>query len=255
MFMKTSLKNLRTRFAGFTLIELLVVIAIIAILAAMLLPTIGAIKVKVLKSRAKTEMQQIGAALLTYETTYSRLPLIPNVPTGTEDVTFGLGAATNAPLPPETRIVETNSGIIAILMDEVKFKNGNDTANINHVLNPQRIPMLNPKITTESGGAGVGMDGEYRDPWGNPYVISIDYSFNDRCRDVVHSRAMVSRSGTGQEGFYGLFNPNTTASGSTDNFEFNGKYLIWSKGPDGKSSNTLKADKDVNRDNVLGWTQ
>ncbi len=263
--MKISLKNLRSRIAGFTLIELLVVVAIIAILAGMLLPALGAVKTRVLKGRAKTEMQNIGNALSTYETTYSRQPLL--APSGAEDVTFGLDPASFPPIlsiPGRngTRVVATNANIIAILMDEERFKNGNITSNLNHTLNPQRISMLSAKQTSESGGPGVGMDGEYRDPWGNSYVISLDYDFDDHCQDVVYGRMSVSQiqpappapSGT-QSGHNGLFNPNKTASGNTDEFKFKGKYIVWSKGPDGKALNSKQADKDVNRDNVLGWTQ
>ena len=204
-------------------------------------------------------MTNIGNALSTYETTYSRLPLLS--PTGGEDVTFGLDPASYPPIPSipgrnGTRVVATNANIIAILMDEERFKNGNVTSNLNHTLNPQRISMLTAKQTSESGGPGVGMDGEYRDPWGNPYVISLDYDFDDQCQDVVYGRMSVSQISAGsQSGHNGLFNPDKAASGNTDEFKFKGKYLIWSKGPDGKVLTNQNADKDVNRDNVLGWTQ
>lgn len=253
--MKTSLKNLRSRIAAFTLIELLVVVAIIAILAGMLLPALGAVKTKVMKGRAKTEMQDIGTAISTYETTYSRLPIIPSIPSGTDDVTFGLGATTNAAgLPPGVRIIETNSGIIAILMDTLRFKNGNYTVNSNHTLNPQQTSVLHAKPSGDSsGGAGVGTDGEYRDPWGNPYVISLDYSFDNRCKDAVYSRrAVIASGGTTQIGAGGFHNP---VNATSDNFEFNGKFLIWSKGPDGKHANGSAYDRGDNRENVLGWTQ
>lgn len=259
--MKTSLKNLRRQLAAFTLIELLVVVAIIGILAGMLLPALSAVKTRVLKGRAKTEAQNIGNALSTYETTYSRQPIIPGIPTGTEDVTFGLDptafpAIPSAPGKNGTRVISSNANIIAILMDEERFKNGNVTSNLNHTLNPQRISMLNAKQTSESGGSGVGMDGEYRDPWGNPYVISLDYDFDDQCQDAVYGRMAVSQTATGsQTGHNGLYNPNKAGSGNSDEFKFKGKYLIWSKGPDGKASNAVKSDKGDNRDNVLGWTQ
>ena len=258
--MKTSSKNILNRLAAFTLIELLVVIAIIAILAGMLLPALGAVKTRVLKGRAKTEMQNIGNALSTYEATYSRLPLIQGIPTGTYDVTFGLDAsgitapfttgATNA-----TPGGNPNANIIAVLMDEVLFRASptSYTSNYNHVLNPQRIAMLNAKLATDNTSPGIGLDGQYRDPWANPYVISIDYSFDDRCRDVVYSRQAVTGSGGGQIGNNGLNNPNVATTPNA--FEFNGKFLIWSKGPDGKHSNTSAHDKGDNRDNVLGWTQ
>lgn len=257
--MKTSLKILRHRLIAFTLIELLVVIAIIGILAGMLLPALGAMKVRALKSRAKTEMQNIGNAISTYEATYSRLPLL--APSGAEDVTFGLSPTTYPPIlsiPGRngTRVVPTNANIIAILMDEEKFKNGSVTSNLNHTLNPQRISMLSAKQTSEVGGSGVGTDGEYRDPWGNSYVVSLDYDFDDQCQDVVYGRMSVSQTSAGsQTGYNDLFNPNKVSSGNTDEFKFKGKYLIWSKGPDGKAVTNQKADKGDNRDNVLGWTQ
>lgn len=260
--MKTSSKNILNRLAAFTLIELLVVIAIIAILAGMLLPALSAVKIRVLKGRAKTEMTNIGNALSTYEATYSRLPVIPYFPTGNEDVTFGIDSLANAPLPAGTRCISTNANLIAVLMDEVTFKNGQPTSNVNHSLNPQRTAVLPAKSTSESGGPGIGMDGEYRDPWGSSYVITLDYGFSEQARDAVYGRMLVSQiqpappapSGT-QSGHNGLFNPNKAASGNTDEFEFKGKYMVWSKGPDGKHANNKQADKDLNRDNVLGWTQ
>src|SRR6185503_14165565 len=59
---------------GFTLIELLVVIAIIGILAGMLLPALAAAKRRALISRAKTEMQNLTAAINGYHSDYSRYP-------------------------------------------------------------------------------------------------------------------------------------------------------------------------------------
>lgn len=249
--MKSSPSSTSRSFRAFTLIELLVVIAIIAILAAMLFPALSKVKEKVLKGRAKQEMSNIVLAITQFEAKYSRLPMLPGVPTGKNDVTFGLGPANS--LANHTTIA-TNAAIIAILMDKETYGNGLDTPNKGHVLNPQRFPLLSPRITSEPNGPGVGPDGEYRDPWGVPYVISLDYSLNERCREVVYSKAAVSQqpppTSSPQAGLNGLFNP--VAPGS-DDYEHTGQFMIWSLGPDKKSANNVKANLGVNKDNVLSW--
>ena len=63
------------RISGFTLIELLTVIAVIAILAAILVPLIGAIKVRADQTTCASNMRQIGIALRTYANEHQgRLP-------------------------------------------------------------------------------------------------------------------------------------------------------------------------------------
>ena len=55
----------------------------------------------------------------------------------------------------------------------------------------------------------------------------------------------------GQKGFNGLFNP--LVAGSTDDFEFNGRLMIWSKGQDRRALDDQKADRGENKNNLLNW--
>ena len=196
--------------------------------------------------QAKTDIGNIVTAIKSYESAYSRFPAPTGVQGGGKDATFG---GTNTSLPSVIAIA-TNAAVIAILMDVETYGNGLDTPNKGHILNPQRHAFLNAKKVSDAASPGVGTDGEYRDPWGNGYVISMDLSYDDRCRDAFYSRASVSQQSAGsQTGLNGLFNP--VSPGNTDEFEHNGPFMIWSFGPDKKASVGAKANQVPNKDNVL----
>ena len=248
---------------AFTLIELLVVIAIIAILAAMLLPVLATAKTHAKIKKAQMEMSQIVTAVQAYESTYNRFPVSTNAQfwaTGAnEDFTYGVDfLRSNTPaitglLPGfYSTYAPNNSEVIAILMDLTNYPStGQPTVNYNHVKNPQKNPFLNAHMSGDTVSSGVGTDLVYRDPWGNPYIITFDLNYDQKARDAFYRLQQVSKQ-SGQAGLNGLIN-SVDPNGSGNHFEESGTVMVWSLGPDKKFDPNAAANLGFNKDNILTW--
>jgi prepilin-type N-terminal cleavage/methylation domain-containing protein len=245
---RSAVGNLR----AFTLVEMLVVIAIIGILAGILLPVLAAAKINAQKNVAKLEMRALVTAIQGYDQDYSRFPAsvgAQNAATaGGADFTYGGvitakdGSTSTIQNPAGYGAYQTvnNAELIAILMDNTSV-----AVNANHQKNPRQVKYLNPTVVSDATLPGVGPDLVYRDPWGNPYIISMDLNYNGVCEDAFYSLDNVSGGG-----LYGL-----TQQGGVgpDHWGSHSTVMIWSAGPDRKVDPTIKANTGVNKDNVISW--
>ncbi|HEY9172931.1 MAG TPA: type II secretion system protein [Verrucomicrobiae bacterium] len=268
--MKTSLLRSRRSTPAFTLIELLVVIAIIGILAAMLMPALAKMKDSAKKKQARMEIANIVQAITQYETTYNRLPASAEAQASVNatcpDFTFGtkyssslwLRDRNNNELPHIQNVGNdkdyqaSNAEVIAILMDAEFYPDGTPTVNKGHVKNPQRHKFLQPTIVSDTVSPGVGKDGVYRDPWGNPYIITLDLSYDGKTRDAVYSLRGVSQVEDNKpQGYDGLFNSDPNPN--SNKYEGNSPVMVWSFGADRSVSASVKANQGVNKDNITSW--
>jgi hypothetical protein len=218
-------------------------------------------------------------AINAYDTDYGRFPVSHDeqVAALTNDFTAGLvvgmagaGIGTEPSGAGGNYSFDSNSNIVAILMDMTQFPNGTPVqANLNHAKNPRQVHYLNARLSGYNYQAndaqplaGVDNTGVYRDPWGNPYKITMDLSYDDHCSDLLYSMQTVSQNPPlpgpyNQQGFNGLSNPNppTPLAGpyGLDEYLYNGKVMVWSAGPDRKYRNDLPANTGENKDNILSW--
>jgi hypothetical protein len=237
----------------------------------MLLPVLATARIHAQKTQAKLQISDLVTAIQNYDSAYSRLPIPSVEQQAAQDpaqqtlgiagnFTFGGtfqrpgGTSQIGTQVPAINSVTNNSDVIAILMDLTSYPATNmPTVNANHQKNPQQTIFLNAKMVAYTNLPGVGPDLVYRDPWRNPYIITMDLNDDNQCMDAFYCQYAVSQQNN-QAGYNGLVN-NVDPNGLGNHFAYHGNVMVWSAGPDGKvdSSPGVGANAGANKDNVLSW--
>ena len=237
---------------GFTLVDLLVVIGVLGLLLSILLPATPR-SGKLNKQRiALTEASGISGAIQTYCLDYGSCPTSTNAaanPGPGGDFTYG-----TAHLPTTVTVTSggtynaNNSELMGILMavSAATFPAGGANPNSGNARNPRQTVYLNARLAADTTQPGVGADFVYRDPWGSPYLISIDLNSDGVTFDSFHRLNSVSADGR-----QGLA-PNPAAP-APDNWAAKTPVMVWSFGPDRTADPTQPATAGQNADNVVSW--
>ncbi len=143
-----------------------------------------------------------------------------------------------------------NCDVIAILMDLTNYPGTTiSTCNTNHIKNPQKTAFLNAKMTGDTSSSGVGNDLVFRDPWGNPYIITLDLNYDNKTRDGVYDQNGINNNPNGPS-YHSEVQADSTL---VNTYEAATTVMIWSLGPDGSADGTISWNQGVNKDNITTW--
>ena len=142
---------------AFTLIELLVVITIIVILMGLLFPAFRGVQDQAKKTQAKNDLTQIVTAVNAFYTEYGKYPT-----NATTDAAATYGTS------------NTNDAIF----NELRGLPGAP-------LNTRQITFISPPDAKDGANprSGIGTTtgpGQYFDPWGAPYNVTMDADYNNQ---------------------------------------------------------------------------
>jgi len=205
---------LREHANGFTLIELLVVIAIIAILIGMLFPAFRAVQNQAKQTQAKNDLTQIVTAVNAYYTEYGKYPLVADdTPITTNNTLFDVLRNRTGAAPGNASNLR---GIVFISPPDVKNQNlpKSGIATLTVTVNGVSIPI-----------------GSFVDPWGTPYRVAIDGTYDNQ-----------------------ITNPYTANTGAGSSPLTIG-VIAWSLGKDGLGGNGAKTATPAgpSDDDVISW--
>lgn len=166
----------------FTLVEILVVIAVIGILASLILPAVTGANQQTMRLKAKADVSNIMSAIVKYESTYGKLPVLMDGNKPNDDYFGNNDAGKLGRLTREGyyALVQSLSGVDIASDNEIDLDG--DWTEINYptsdtdlrkaarAMNPRKTPFLDVPSDFPKNG--------FVDPWGNEYVIILDYEID-----------------------------------------------------------------------------
>ena len=186
---------------GFTLIELLTVIAIIAVLAGLLFPAIKSALQRAEIAQAQNDVKSIETALKMFYIDYGKWP---TGNAGTYDFSYGAFGGNYAAQHPTVAgrsgycenhwLMETLQGIPDTANEIGKdgtaspplCGNGSPNNKPSNLVNTRGTAYLTipAKSLKLSKSDGLGYD--FVDPWGNPYQITVDTTYDNVCSNLAY---------------------------------------------------------------------
>ena len=202
-------------------------IAIIIILAGLLFPALRGAQNQAKRTQAKNDLTQIVTAVNAFYTEYGKYPVPSAVPAGSD-------SSFSWTVPGAFRVAYNDQ-----LLNELRACTATDTScSAAASLNTRQIVFISPPTVKDPNNPRSGIttiaanapQGTYYDPWGAPYIVEIDSSYNN---SVPNPYVALGGSGAGS-------NPITQG------------VVAWSNGADlqvGTNSNNIY----TNSDDVISW--
>lgn len=176
---------------AFTLIELLVVITIIGVLAGLLFPAMSGARDTANKLQAKNDEQAIINAVKNYSTEYGRLPLTATQAQAVANTPAG-GDAPDTVYDDKANGGYQNSQLMTILLGRPHQADGTYQSGTSFPYNARQVVFLEVKaakdykapkngVNTSSNVSGQE-NGRWYDPWGSPYCVWLDASYDNQIK-------------------------------------------------------------------------
>ncbi|MDQ7779290.1 MAG: prepilin-type N-terminal cleavage/methylation domain-containing protein [Planctomycetota bacterium] len=210
------------RLAAFTLMEMLIVIAIIGILAAILIPTLNAARLRAKIATTKTEISHISAAIQSYASKYGDFP-----PSGLS----AFGVKSNG----------QNNGAESMLACLATTQQGGPYMDWpeNRLAN---IDEDSAKTNVTKWWFGDNQLREMVDIWGNPLVY---FHFRDYDKPKSFGKYLLSN---GEE-----LDCVPQKSARTSAYHNASSFQIWSFGPNCQNEDGGSSDPETMSDDIPNW--